>query len=284
MSTKNIHNISPHAYKTPPKDINFHFIINQVKYIEGLLANNKLAYDDDVVATINLLARYYRNYKGMNKPAAEDIIYEFISGIYDAPWLCLEIMKACSANPLTGGQAYKALRNVDGVWITQKEIETIKQQAEEEQSLLFSILCFAKLFDAHNKNIGRDVKHLFYVEDSVLRRAAGFKKGTKLDDLLHNLYNKGLIDFVENHDKYKGIKPNRQPTYSRQCCIVDEGEPCFYVDNFDALHLTWRMILGDKKIGQCECGKYFEKNSNRQKKCKKCNPKVAKSVRKRKKM
>lgn len=285
MSNKNLPLISPYAYRKPPKDIDFHFIINEAKYVEDLIDNRKLAYDNDVFSTIKLLARYYRNYKGLSKSDAEDKIFYWLFQICPSSWIVTEIDKACSANRLRYGQAGLPLRDFDGVYVTKKEIDTIKQlDSLEEQQLLFTIVCFTRMYNESNRRNDRKINNLFYVENSVLRRCAGFKKGYKIDTLLNSLYDKGYLGFVNNRDKYFYVKPSRQPMYSRQCCIVDnEGENYFYVDNFDRLDLTYRMILGDKKVKQCECGRYFEANSNRQKKCKRCNPKTEKKVRKHKK-
>ena len=43
-----------------------------------------------------------------------------------------------------------------------------------------------------------------------------------------------------------------------------------FIDNFDTLNLTWEFILGNSKIKKCECGRYFQKKCNAQKKCPLC--------------
>jgi hypothetical protein len=183
---------SEYAYRKAPTDLEFHFIINQVQYIEDLLANKKLAYDDELGATIDLLARYYRNYKGLSKEDASDAVYRIISQVCDASWVCKVIDRACSKNRLAGGRAYMPLRDFNGIWITQKEIDIIQQlESLEEQELLFGVLCFTKMYDENNRRHNRKVNHLWYVDVSVLRRCIGWKKGTK--EKLEHMLQKVLL-------------------------------------------------------------------------------------------
>lgn len=284
MSNKNLPMYSEYAYRKPPKDNEFHFIINQVKYIEEFMAKGELAYDNDESATIELLARYYRNYKSLPKNECEELIYQYLNDYYIKTFgqeilnncgkVVDAISNACSYRRYNTCHGYKPLRDFDGIWITQKEINTIKQLENiEEQELLFGVLCFTKMYDENNRRNMRKVNHLWYVENSVLRRCIGWKKGTvnKVEAMLADFYDRGLVSLIENRDKYELFIPNRQPIFSNQCCIVDdEGEGVVYLDNFDTLGLVWKKILGQKNIKQCVCGRYFETCSNRQKYCPKC--------------
>ncbi|MBQ8413497.1 MAG: hypothetical protein IJX12_07845, partial [Lachnospiraceae bacterium] len=178
----------------------------------------------------------------------------------------------------------KPLRDFDGVSITQTEIDYIKElESLEEQEVAFTCLCFTKMYNETNRRQGRKINNLFYVDATVLRRCMGWKRGTKdrVDEVFRSLVDKGLFGFIENRDKYEQFTgKSNQPFITRQCKFVSDDEEVLYVDNFDTLGLTWQYLLGNKKVKKCECGRYFEVASNRQKKCKKCNPKVQKSKKK----
>lgn len=295
MSTKNLPMIPEYAYRTAPKDIDWHFIINEVKYVEGFMSRLELAYDDDETATINLLARYYRNYKGLEKAESESLILKYIERYYEEKldtelynhiaWVLKKIQRATSCQHYADNQGRKPLRDFDGVYITQTEIDYIKELEDlEEQEVLFACLCFTKMYNETNRRQGRKINNLFYVDATIIRRCIGWKRGTqdKIDDIIRSLADRGYLGWVENRDKYEAILgKTTQPFLTRQCNFVDaDGEEVLFVDCFDTLGLTWQYLSGNKNVRRCDCGRYFEAASNRQKKCKKCNPKVQKSKKK----
>lgn len=284
MSGKHIPVLNGYEWRKPPKDIEWHYIINQVEYVEDMMQKGTLAYDESIDATIKLLAQYYRNYKKLPKSECEDIIAAYIVDyyvrIYGAEPLGLEstllkaVKAACSNKKYKNCHGYKPLRDFDGVSVTAKEIDTIKQlQSLPEQELLFCILCFAKMYDETNRLHNRKVNHLYYVSGDVLRRCAGWKRGyeDKLSAAMTHLFDLGFVSNINNRDKYGFLAPNRQPILTYKCNIVDDdGEQVLFIDNFDTLSLTWQYILGDKHIKKCECGRYFKANSNSQKRCPLC--------------
>ncbi len=295
MSTKNLLIIPEYAYRKAPSDLEWHFIINEVKYVEEMIDKLELAYDDDESATINLLARYYRNYKGLEKAVCDDLILKYIERFYDEKMLISvagrygdlvkQIERATSLQHYANNHGRKPLRDFDGVSITQAEIDYIKEfRSLEEQEVAFTCLCFTKMYNETNRRNGRAVNNLFYVDSSVLRRCMGWKRGTKdrVDEVYRDLADKGAFGWIENRDKYEQIiGRTNQPFITRQCNFVDdEGEEVLFVDCFDTLGLTWQYLSYNTHVRKCECGRYFEASSNRQKKCKKCNPRVQKSKKK----
>lgn len=294
--------ISDYAWRKPPKDIEWHYVINQVKYVEELIDKVELAYDSDLDATIPLLARYYRNYKGFSKEKSENLVYEHIEKWFwkelDRPpmsecsVLLTRISHACSNRRYKNCHGYKPLRDFDGINVTVGEIETIKQLDDlKHQELLFCILCFTKMYNETNRRQGRKVNNLYYVDTNVLRRCCGWKKneGKEVPLVMQELIERELIGIIDNKDKYAFLSQNRQPICTEQCKIVDDdSEVYLYIDNFDTLGLTWQFILGNSKVKKCECGRYFQVNSNAQKKCPRCGyanpkPKKKKKIKKLKK-
>ena len=274
--------LSGYEWRTPPKDIDFHYIINEVAHVEETMKNNSLVYDGDLtqaVRTIHMLARYFRNYKGFDKKTSETIIFNYMEKVYrekfDLAFTRLKtIEEACSTRRNTYNHGYKPLRDFDSIGITHAEIEKIQQlETVEEQELAFSILCFTKMYNETNRRQGRKINNLCYISHSVLRRCIGWKRGTdqKIPEMIYELSQKGFTNIIDNFDKYEAFIPNRQPLFTLQCLIVDpDGEEICQIDNFDTLNFTWRFLCGDKNIKKCECGRYFERKSNRQYKCPKC--------------
>ena len=284
MSTKNLPIFNGYEWRKPPKDIEYHYIINQVKYVEGLIASGGVAYDNDIKATIELLARYYRNYKQLPKGLCERLIFNHINDYYlkaiDSELIGNYSMyekiisAACSTRRYSNCHGYKPLRDFDGISITQKEIETIKQlKSLQLQEVLFGVLCFTKMYNEMNRRQGRKVNNLYYIEDNVLRHCVGWKRTQKeqLSNTLTELVDCGFIGFVNNKDRFFFLNANRQPFCTRQCNIVDdESEAAIYIDNFDTLDLTWQFILGNAKVKKCACGRYFHVKGNNQRKCPLC--------------
>jgi hypothetical protein len=284
MSTKNLPLLNGYEWRKPPKDIEFHFVINQVKYVEDLIAKSELAYDNDYAATIELLARYYRNYKQLPKNECEKLIYKYLNDynikvfghgiIGNCSLYEKTISAACSTRRYSNCHGYKPLRDFDGISITKKEIETIQHlDSLQEQEVLFGVLCFTKMYNEMNKQQGRKINNLYYMESNVLRRCIGWKRNQKeqLFKVTSDLIERGFIGFIENRDKYSFLCDNRQPICTYQCNIVDyDEEAVLFIDNFDTLGLTLQFILGNKKIKKCACGRYFHMKSNRQYKCPLC--------------
>lgn len=291
MSTKNLPIINGNEWRTPPKDIEWHYIINQVKYVEQLIKDQELAYDNDIQQTIALLARYYRNYKGFSLEKSKELVHEHIRVCFiklfgrepmnEITDISRSIEQACSTRRYKRCHGYKPLRDFDGVSITQQEIDTIKQlDSLQEQQLLFGILCFTKMYDEMNRREGRKINHLYYVDSCVLRRCIGWKRGyeEQMQEIMSKFHDCKYIGITKNYDKFQFLSANRQPLYTERCNIVDDdGEEVLFIDNFDTLNLTWEFILGNSKIKKCECGRYFQKKCNAQKKCPLCgntSPKI----------
>ena len=282
--SKHLPVLNGYEWRKPPKDIEYHYIINQVKYVEDLIARGELAYDTDWGATIELLARYYRNYKQLPKKECEALIYNYINE-YSIRELDHEIISssgsflriisnACSTKRYSNCHGYKPLRDFDGISITKQEVETIKQlNSLEEQEVLFGILCFTKMYNETNRRQGRKINNLYYVEINVLRHCIGWKRTQKdrLIEIISDLIECGFLGIINNKDKYYFLSSNRQPICTYKCNVVnDDSEEILFIDNFDTLGLAWQYILGNKKIKRCSCGRYFYMKSNRQYKCPLC--------------
>lgn len=264
-----------HEMRKNPKDTEWHYVINQVAYVEECLAKGKMLYDDDPLETIRMLARYYRNYKGLPLHVAENKVIKFMQLVEDDQQkFYVMIEHACSTRRYPDCEGYKPLRDFDGIYITQAELDSIKELTDKkEQQVLFACLCFTKMYNETKRRHGRKQNNLFYASETIIRRSIGWKKNTQQEvvDVMSSLYAKGKLSTINNVRNPYGFYKSNQPLYTNQCLIVDnDSEKILYLDNFDTLNLVLEKLLGNKKIKQCSCGRYFEANSNRQQKCVAC--------------
>ena len=230
-------------------------VLNEVKQAEHIIEKGEVG--NKPTSTLFLLGKYYRVKENLDKEHTFNKLNEFMENNYknynSALWE--DIIEDISKK----ANKYK-LREIDSIGITQQELDEISEIGNlKYQKLLFTMLCYAKLYNLISENnngwINADIKEIFKVARvSVKHRNDKFL-------YLNDLERTGLISFSSKNDNLN-IKVN----------FVDMGgESVLDVDDFRELGYEYLKYIGKGKFARClECKQIIRKTNNRILYCKKC--------------
>lgn len=232
-------------------------ILNEAKEAERILEYGEVG--SKPTATIFLLAKYFRQKKNMTKEQTVSELNSFMIHYYKNynPALWEDIIEDISKKA-----GKYSLREIDHIEITHKEIETINTVPRlPHRKLLFSMLCYAKLYNKISENnngwINTDIKEVYRVSRvTVKHREDKFL-------FLNDLESDGFISFSKKNDNLN-IKVN----------FVDSdlsGNIALIVWDFRELGYEYLNYIGDGKFIRCtECNRLIRKVTNNQLYCKYC--------------
>lgn len=219
------------------------FILNEKEYVENALTTGD--YADDIYKTLVLLAQYYYQYCGFRKVKITNLLLDFLVKNY-APYAHNKRQWAATCEKIARKTGGKTLLEIDGVWITATELETIAEIENKTLArLAFTMLCIAKLNNAKNpKNnnwVNLDSKDIFNAA-----RVAGSR--TQRDLRIADLLDLGLIELPKNNSKL-----NIRVTF-----LDDNSGNKLFVSDFRELGNLYRAeIEKNEKFRKCNtCGKY----------------------------
>ena len=264
-------------------------VLNEKKYAEECLENGTV--DKKPFFTLSILAKYY-HHMGYSQKKIYNALVEFAEqNCYEyhnnkAMWesSIMRLAKRAGKNPLY---------EIDGIWISSKELETIDSIHNKVlERLAFTLLCLAKLGMERNANncgwVGNDSKEIFQlarITDNTVNRELR----------LNDLYQMGLIsfakridnlsikvDFIDNSDKTLFISDFRELGYEYlkycgknyircKCCgILTKGNKA-HTKTLCTDCAKYEPIT-QKKIECVDCGKVFwvSPSNNQSNRCKEC--------------
>lgn len=156
------------------------------------------------------------------------------------------------------------LREIDCIKITQSELDKILEAENlKYQKLLFTMLCYAKLYNLISENnncwINTDIKEIYRVARVTVR----YRNDKLL--YLNDLEQMGLISFSNKNDNLN-IRVN----------FVDmNGDKCLEINDFRELGYEYLNYIKDGKFVRCsECQKLFNTKSNNKSHCNECQKKI----------
>lgn len=214
-------------------------ILNELDYAEQCIKENII--DEKPYSTLSILAKYYYHHLGFRKKQIIKELTDFLSKNY--PKYTLDKIYCDSLIEKLANNAGKfKLHEIEGVWITKAEFETIEALHNKVlERLAFTMLCLAKLAIRKNPKangwINDDVKDIF----SLARIS-----GSVVDRYMRiaDLYNANLIELPKRND---------QLSY-RVAFIDDESENELFVHDFRELGYEYLKYTGQNIIRCAECG------------------------------
>ncbi len=220
-------------------------ILNEKQYAADCLRDGYVG--DKPYQTINVIAKYLYHSEGYTPAQISQTLAEFLRKNYprykagkkfweDA------IEKVCRK------VKDSRLHEVTNFWVTQSEIDTIKNlQGKALQRLAFTLLCYAKIYDLceYSKDywVNEEMKNIFkaaHINCTVKKRAAMVRELVKL----------GLVEM-----------PSRIDNLSVRITFVDENSTgVINVDDIRELGLIWLKHCGENIVRCVECGVLMKDN------------------------
>lgn len=230
-------------------------VLNEVKQAEHIIEKGEVG--NKPTSTLFLLGKYYRIKKNLDKKQTFSKMNEFMENNYknynSALWedIIEDISK--KANKYS-------LRELNCIGVTQQELDKISDIANlKYQKLLFTMLCYAKLYNCISENnnnwINADIKEIF----RVARVSVKYRNDKFL--YLNDLEKTGLISFSNKNDNLN-IRVN---------FIEMDGEHVFNVGDFRELGYEYLNYIDDGEFIRCtECERLIKKTNNKCLYCIKC--------------
>lgn len=233
-------------------------IMNEYTYAENLINKQDLKSSDlgdKPSATLNLLARYYREIGKDDEQIKEllsDFLHRCLKDKYkESKWIDSIFYQVLKSKKYT-------LKKVDKVDITKTEIEVIQAvKGKSKQKVMFTLLVLAKYYntisDKNNNWANLEYKKIFKlanVQLSIQNQAL----------LINDLYNCGFVNVSKNVGK-----PNVSVNF-----IDNESEVILTITRLKDLGKEYLMFCGEDYIRCSKCGTIIKNYRNSNKYCKTC--------------
>lgn len=214
-------------------------VLNELDYAEKCIKENYI--DEKPFFTLSILAKYYYHHLGYRKKQITKELTEFLSRNY-SQYSTNKAYWDDSIEKLAANAGKYTLHEIEGVWITASEFESIESLHNKVlERLAFTMLCLAKLAIRKNPKangwVNDDAKTIF----SLARIS-----GSVVDRYMRigDLYNSGLIELPKRND---------QLSY-RVTFINDDSENKLFVHDFRELGYEYLKYTGQNIIRCAECG------------------------------
>jgi hypothetical protein len=224
-------------------------ILNELQYAENVLKTYEYAETTGVV--LNILAKYYLHREHMNNYDVIEKLNNFMQ------------ITSTDYNPVKWRESLEQtikyankhnLLEIEYIPICKAEIDTIDSvESKPMQRLLFTMLCFAKVYNTINSNNNGWVN----VKQKEIFASAHINKTVENQCyMLHELYEKGYISFSNNQTNLN-IKVNY---------IADDNDFVLKIIDFKDLGYEYLLYKGENYIRCQKCNKFTKDNKQHNKK------------------
>ncbi len=233
-------------------------VLNEKAYAEECLQKKSIG--DKPFYTLTILAKYYYYCFGYRKAKITALLTDFMEKYYPRYNGNKAIWNE-SIEKIAKNAGKYTLFEIDGVWITKAEFETIENiKSKTLEKLAFTLLCLAKLGNMRNpKNNGwvnNDAKEVFTLAKISCSVSNRYEQLGKLHQL-------SLLEFPRRIDNLS----------CRVTYINDDSEKKLFISDFRELGYEYLKYLGNNYKRCQECGKLFKVSKNHMKICPLCSPK-----------
>lgn len=210
---------------------------------------------DHPLETLGRAAKYYRQVDGYSKKEAMAMLERFL--VQCDPKVNL-VSWSHALERVVKNADKRMLIEIDGIYITEKELETVGALGSMAmQRLGFTLLCLAKYWNAISSTNecwvntpDKDIMQMANIRTSIKRQC----------DMFHELRGVGFVQFSKRVDNLN----------VRVLAISDDA-PALYVSDFRSLGNQYMMFRGELYFHCLECGEVVRRNSTRQKYCHTCS-------------
>ena len=232
-------------------------VLNEKEYAEQCLKSKTIG--DKPFFTLSILAKYYYHCHGYRKKKIINLLTLFIRECYPR-YSCNRAEWDEHIEKLAATAGKYTLFEIDGIWITQAELDTIDSIHNKVlERLAFTMLCLAKLGNARNKKnngwVSYTAKEIYSMARISCDAIGRYEKFTQLKQL-------SLLEFP----KKNGNMSNRV-TY-----VNDDSEKVLFIYDFRELGYEYLKYKGGNFLRCHECGILIHNNKQKNKKfCSSCD-------------
>lgn len=242
-------------------------VLNEKEYAEECIKNKSIS--DKPFYVLSTLAKYYYHIHDFRKKKIIALLTEFMEENYPR-YDCNKLDWDNSIEKIAANAGKYTLFEIDGVWITEDEINTIANIHNKVlERLAFTMLCLAKLNDLRNSNnngwVNLDAKDIFN-----LARISGSVESRY--ERLGSLYQLSLLELPKKNDNLS----------CRVTFINNDSDNKLFISDFRELGYEYLKYKGENFIRCRECGILVRGNKSGTKKyCNSCSaytPKETKTI------
>lgn len=230
-------------------------VLNETKQAEYIIEKGEVG--TKPTSTLFLLGKYYRQKENLDKEQTVEKLNEFMMKNYKN---YNSVLWEDSIEDISKKANKYPLREIDTISITQSELDKIAELHNiKYEKLLFTMLCYAKLYNTISENnngwVNTDIQELYRVSRVTVK----YRKDKFL--FLNDIEKTGFISFSNKNDNLN-LKIN----------FFDmDGESVLEINDFRELGYEYLNYIGEGNFVRCsECNRLIRKNNNRQKYCKDC--------------
>lgn len=214
-------------------------VLNEKEYAEECIRNDTIT--DKPFYVLSTLAKYYYHIHGFRKKKIMALLIEFMEKNYPR-YDCKKLDWDNSIEKIAANAGKYTLFEIDGIWITEDELNTIANIHNKVlERLAFTMLCLAKLNNLKNLNnngwVNLDAKSIF-----TLARISGSVESRY--ERLGSLYRLSLLELPKKNDNLS----------CRVTFINNDSDKKIFISDFRELGYEYLKYKGENFIRCRECG------------------------------
>lgn len=230
-------------------------VLNEKAYAQDCIRRGDLG--DNIYQTLMIIAKYYYSLGYKRKK-----VVSFMNDFMEAGYINNNLNRkywSDKIEKIANDVRKTPLYEIDGVWITDQEIETIDKLDDKNMRLVaFTLLCLSKYWNKRNK------KNNYWVRNStkeIFDLSRANCKASERDFMIGDLRNLGYIELPVNN-----VNLSIRVKFANE-----NAKKVLFVDDFRELGY-WYMKYKGENITRChECGILMRDNKYKNKKyCNKC--------------
>lgn len=237
-------------------------VLNERVFAEECIRKNKM--DGKPFDVLVIIANYYFSHCGCDKDSLPDKLRQFFISSDSATYLRNQRYWDETIEYIVRNTGNYPLHEIDGVWITAKELETIKQlNSDSYKRLLFTLLCLAKLIKLRNPQndywVNNDYKEIFRLARVTCKKDERYL-------MIGKLHKDGYIEIAKRIDNL-----SVRVLFVDDKNVFDVSAGDMFVSDFRELGYEYLYHNGGNFIRCAECGILTRNNKRGTKKyCSNC--------------
>ena len=232
-------------------------VLNERIFAEECIRKNNM--NGKPFDVLIIIANYYYSHCGFKKDNLSDKLRQFFVNSDSATYFKNQRYWDDTIEYIVRNTGNYPLHEIDGVWITAKELETIKQvNSDSYKRLLFTLLCLAKLSKLRNPQndywVNNDYKEIFRLARVTCKKDERYR-------MIGKLHKDGYIEIAKRIDNL-----SVRVLFVDDKTIFDVSAGDLFISDFRELGYEYLFATGGNFIRCAECGVLTRGNKNGTKK------------------